>query len=231
MSVWVVGCVELLKPNASAEEVLERALRLSGCRVGNLQQKHPLQEKQVNLLTNKGGLGQVIEQTIYPSNLNLPGPDIPSLGLEIKSLPVSAQGRPLSSLFVCVAPRCEPPDFEASLPASKLRHVLFVPYHQAPGVLLKDAQIGSAFLWRPTNLLWQALRSDWEELSLALRLGEQRELSAHYGTLLQIRPKARNNQDCRAFLSSDGYNVEAKRCGYYLRRTALCTFFDAAHTP
>ena len=58
----------------------------------------------VDLRRHKGWIGNLVELALGASAGSRPVPDFPELGIELKTLPVQADGSPRESTFVCTAP-------------------------------------------------------------------------------------------------------------------------------
>src|SRR4051794_34533200 len=87
-------------PPESRRELEIRAAALAGCRVQALAEalRLPLPASH---LRGKGFVGQLAERALGADPLAGERPDFPDLGVELKTLPVDARGRPVESTFVC----------------------------------------------------------------------------------------------------------------------------------
>ena len=101
----------------------------------------------------------------------------------------------------------------------KLCRVLFIPVEGARDIPVPLRRIGSPLLWSPMLEEEAVLRRDFEELMEMVCLGEVERISAHYGTYLQIRPKAANARARTACVGTDGRAIETLPRGFYLRAT------------
>lgn len=172
-----------------------------------------------NLSRHKGWVGQLIEAALGASAGSRPVPDFPEYGVELKTLPVDAAGRPRESTFVCsiALPSIADTPFEASGVFHKLSKVLWVPVEAERSVPLAARRVGSAVLWSPSDAEWQVLRHDWQELAGRLALGEAEHITAHLGVALQVRPKAARGSCRRTAHDADGAPVRVQPKGFYLR--------------
>lgn len=107
--------------------------------------------------------------------------------------------------------------WENSRVKKKLSHVLWVPIEGNTKIPIKDRIIGTAFLWKPSKQEEKILKSDWEELTNMLYLGEVENLSAKYGKYLQIRPKASNSKELIDTIDKNGNIIKVVPKGFYLR--------------
>jgi len=87
-------------------ELLARASVLAGATLGELAPRVGLTAPP-DLRHAKGFVGQLLERVLGASAGSLSQPDFPALGVELKSLPVNARGRPCESTFVCHIPLTE----------------------------------------------------------------------------------------------------------------------------
>jgi len=170
---------------------------------------------------HKGFVGQLVELGLGASAGSDPEPDFPALGVELKTLPVSAEGRPAESTYVCLArlDGRESVAFEDSYVAKKLARVLFVPVVANAGAALAERRFGMPFMWEPGPEDAARLAADFERLGARVRLGQIDELRAHEGEILQLRPKAMNRDDRTLGVSEEGWLVAVRPRAWYLRAT------------
>ena len=178
-------------PPGDIEMLMSRAKALAGRTIAQLAE-HLGREVPPNLRTHKGWLGELIEDALGATGGPRPQVDFPQLGIELKTLPVDATGKPRESTWVCAAPLGGfiGETWESSKVRAKLAHVLWIPVLSDKGIALEDRVIGTPLLWAMDPESEAVLRADWEELSELMRLGELEEIDARKGTWLQLRPKA-----------------------------------------
>jgi DNA mismatch repair protein MutH len=99
----------------------------------------------------------------------------------------------------------------------KLARVLWVPVRGERALAVERRQIGTPFLWSPTAEDEAALKNDWDELSGIIGRGDVDAISGHLGSVLQVRPKARNSRARRSGIDGDGMRVSVLPRGFYLR--------------
>ncbi|MBT8445993.1 MAG: DNA mismatch repair endonuclease MutH [Gammaproteobacteria bacterium] len=205
---------------ASLPELMDRAQRLGGRRLGEIAAEHQLQPPD-SMRRAKGWAGQIVELALGATSGSLPQPDFPALGVELKTLPIGSNGRPSESTFVCSVTLfdSDPGSWQQSLVWHKLRRVLWVPIEAAAEIPLAARQVGRPFLWEPDAADEAVLRADWEELMELVHLGQLGELSASLGTYLQIRPKAANARALTGAVDADGAPAMTLPRGFYLRAT------------
>jgi len=206
-------------PPQTEQELLDRCLLLSGKQLSELalEYQHPIPS---SLHQSKGFIGQLIECVLGASAANLPEPDFQNLGIELKTLPLNADGSPRESTYVCTAPlnlRAEIEYWEISRVRKKLAQILWVPIEADPLIPLAERRIGTPLLWRLTPSLETILRQDWEELTQMLHLGQTAHLSAKIGTYLQIRPKAAHSRILYPSINEYGEEIFLNPKGFYLR--------------
>ncbi len=205
-------------PPQSARELLARARALAGGTFGELAATVGLAPPP-SPRRAKGFMGDLLERALGADAGSRPMPDFTALGIELKTIPVSASGKPLESTYVCVASARVPAGerWEDSLVKHKLSQVLWIPIEgvgQTPFLLRR---IGWAVLWQPTAQQEQMLRQDWEELTELLVLGQREFLSARLGHALQLRPKAAHGKVTTWATNDEGIVHATLPRGFYLR--------------
>ncbi len=213
----------------SEQELLDRCYQLAGLTLAELAAMHRI-ELPVDLRREKGIVGQLLEVALGASAGSKAEPDFPHLQIELKTIPVDEQGRPLESTYVCVAPMTgfTVERFEDSWVYRKLSRVLWVPVLASRQIPLQQRVIGRAFLWQPTEQELAILRQDWEELMELLRLGKLSHIKGQHGTALQLRPKGANSQVRTNALDEDGATVQALPRGFYLKTSFTSALLQRA---
>ncbi len=204
-------------PPADMDELLARAHGLAG---------RPLAEVAAGLglatpadtRREKGWIGQLLETALGASAGSAALPDFPRLGVELKTLPVDARGRPRESTYVCTVPlQGAGFDWATSWVRRKLQCVLWFPVQSETGLALGERRLGMPLLWRPDAEEEALLRRDWEELMDLVCAGRLDEISARHGEVLQIRPKAADSRALTDTVSGEGTTVRTLPRGFYLR--------------
>ncbi len=207
-------------PPENEEELRLRARRLAGWTLAELA-RHLGERAPGDLRRAKGWVGEALERALGASSGSQPEPDFPSLGVELKTIPVGPDGLPIESTYVSTVPLVDHAglSWEGSLVRRKLCRVLFMPVEGARHIPVAERRLGAPLFWSPTPDEEAVLRRDFEELMEMVCLGEVERLSAHYGTYLQVRPKAANAQARTAGVGIDGRAIETLPRGFYLRAT------------
>ncbi|MBM4362144.1 MAG: DNA mismatch repair endonuclease MutH [Deltaproteobacteria bacterium] len=205
-------------PPATEEELLARARRLAGQRLGEVARSVGV-EPPADLRRAKGFTGQLLERVLGATARSRAAPDFEELGIELKTLPVGPGGVPVESTFVCtIDPRAiGDVEWETSLVRAKLARVLFLPVEGERRIPVAERRLGTALLWTPSSEQEAALRADWEELAGILGRGELDGVTGHMGTWLQVRPKAEHSRARRRGTERDGTPVATLPRGFYLR--------------
>ena len=205
-------------PPRSEAELMQRVLQISGQPLEAIAAQYDQQVPQ-DPVRSKGWAGQLIELALGASAASLPEPDFQLIGVELKTIPVTAQGKPLESTYVCNVPLEfeTAPQWESSTVWHKLARVLWVPIIVAPNSTIAERQIGRGMLWSPSPEQASCLRQDWEELMDRVCLGDLESITSHMGVFLQIRPKAANAQSRRWGVGEQGERVRTLPRGFYLR--------------
>jgi DNA mismatch repair protein MutH len=217
----------------SESELLRRTRELEGMTIGELAAALGVGPFGTNLHA-KGKAGTLIERALGASAGSQSVPDFVELGIELKTIPVCALGRPHESTFVCSfsVADAESAEWEDSSARSKLSAVLWVPVIGEKRGAIGDRRIGAAILWRPTSEQESILRSDFEDLAGAIGAGGIESISAHDGRWLQLRPKARDGSERTLAYAGDGEPVETMPRGFYLRaRFTEAILRDPSATP
>lgn len=175
----------------------------------------PRGKPRVSLLRRKGSLGQLLERALGATAGSSPEPDFPALGVELKSIPVSPDGKPRESTFVCSLPMADADRVEwaDSSARRKLSHVLFMP------VVIYPARrvLGEPLFWRPTAAQEEVLRADFDDIMGLVALGHLEDLSARVGRWLQARPKAAHSRVRTRAHGAFDEPLHALPLGFYLR--------------
>jgi len=204
----------------SEKELTWRAAALSGRTLGELARVLDVAVPE-DLKRAKGWGGNLVELALGASAGNKPIPDFFALGVELKTIPCAA-GRPRESTFVCGLPA---DGGEASWEESRVRHklarVLWIPIDAHGPVALR--RIGAPTLWSPNAEEEATLRSDWEELTGLVRLGELAGIDARRGRALQLRPKAPDRRATTWALDEQGDWMRTMPLGFYLRARFTAT--------
>jgi DNA mismatch repair protein MutH len=197
---------------ASEADLLLRASSLQGRTVAALAAQLGLPPQDPR--RHKGLAGQVLERLLGASAGSLAEPDFPHLGIELKTLPLRANGRPAESTWVTTVPLLNDQEtWQTCAVYRKLARVLWIPLlpHESGRV------VGRPVLWSPDARQLALLRADWEDLMESVVLGRLDELDGHRGEVLQVRPKAAHSGVRVAGLDADGFRTAVAPLGFYLR--------------
>ena len=171
----------------------------------------------------KGKTGELLERALGATGGAAARVDFPELGVELKTLPVGASGRPRETTFVCAVrvDEADTMEWDTSWVREKLRRVLFVP-------ILEDRRIGRAFLWEPTADEDAVLRADFDDIMGLIGVGRIEDVSARLGTYLQLRPKARDGTPRALAFGRQGERIRTVPRGFYLRTSFTARLLDLA---
>ena len=208
---------------ATEDSLLARARALAGLPLSRLAGGEALR--------GKGAAGELIERALGIAPSSRPEPDVPALGIEVKTLPVR-HGRVAQSTWVCSASpgAIALETWATSRARAKLARVLFVPIDVSAAALL-ERRVGTAFLWSPDEAEEATLRADWEDLADLVAKGLSTSLSARRGQALQLRPKAKDASVTRRYAMPDGDTWEGRPQGFYLRRPFVQRLVDQRFPP
>lgn len=199
----------------TVEELAGRAEELVGRAVGELAPRF-LPDDPVR---TKGSAGEVLERVLGAPGGSSRVVDFPTLGVELKTIPVTEDGTPLESTYVCTLSLAdaETQEWESSWVRQKLAHVLFVPLVGPAKTPWKKRVVGRPRFWTPTPAQEDVLRGDFDDVVGLIGVGRIEELTAHLGRWLQVRPKARDGSVRTVAWGSDGEAIGTVPRGFYLR--------------
>ena len=206
-----------MRPPRTEVELIQRADALAGRRVGRIARQAGT-TCPPDLRRHKGFIGELLERALGATAGARSEPDFPHLGVELKTIPVDAAGRPRQSTWVCTAPvfTLDPGPWSTSLLRRRLARVLWIPIvGDGPPA---ERGVGVPILWSPDPDEEQVLAQDWGQLTQLIADGEVWQWSAHHGEALQLRPKAASSSDRVEITDADGDLVETVPLGFYLRR-------------
>lgn len=211
--------VPLSSPPDSEAQLMAQAQRLAGYSLGELARLAGLPIPQ-DLKRDKGWIGLLLEVWLGASAGSKPEQDFAALGVELKTIPVDSQGKPLETTFVCVAPLTGNTGitWETSHVKHKLNRVLWVPVEGERAIPLAERRIGSPLIWSPDEEEDRQLRLDWEELMDMIVLGQVERITARHGEVLQLRPKAANSKALTEAIGTHGEPILTLPRGFYLKK-------------
>jgi DNA mismatch repair protein MutH len=205
-------------PHELVSALTERAHALEGYTVAELSRALGQRALSGGVHT-KGKLGELVERALGAHGGPGATVDFPTLGVELKTIPVDESLRPKESTFVC-AFRVEEADraeWHGSWVRQKLARVLFVPVIGARGPTLDERRFGRALLWSPTPDQDRALGHDFDDIVGLVGAGRIEQLDARLGRYLQMRPKARDGNARTVAYGDDGERLGTVPRGFYLR--------------
>lgn len=208
----------MILPPASVDELLTRARALEGLAISDVLARLGL-GASTDPLRTKGSAGEILERALGATGGSAAVVDFPDLGVELKTIPVTTEGAPLESTYVCTLSLtdADAQEWETSWVRTKLARVLFVPLVGAHGVPWQSRVIGRCLLWMPTRDQEDILRDDFEEAVGLIGVGRVEELTAHRGRWLQVRPKARDGSARTLAWGDGGEAIATVPRGFYLR--------------
>ena len=213
-------------------ELLHRAKSIAGLTLGELAQELGVSIPP-DLKRDKGWVGQLIEIALGAKAGSKPEQDFAHLGIELKTIPINANGFPLETTFVSLAPLIQNSGvtWESSHVKHKLSRVLWIPVQGERQIPLAERFIGTPILWQPNAEQENRLRRDWEELMDYIVLGKLHQINATYGEVLQLRPKGANNRARAKGVNAKGEIIDTLPLGFYLRKTFTAEILQNFFTP
>ena len=203
---------------SSEQELLQRAQNLAGLTLGEIAKQAGIGVPD-DLKRNKGWIGLLFEHILGASAGSRPEPDFPHLGIELKSLPINEQAKPLETTFVSVAPLTGLTGitWHNCYVRKKLAKVLWVPVISPKHLPLGERLVGSPFLWSPNEEEESLLAQDWQELTDMIVLGEVENIQGKHGQVMQLRPKAANSKAKTQAFDKNGKPFMTLPRGFYLK--------------
>lgn len=203
---------------ANIDELMDRVDLMAGLTLGQLAEKHQ-QAVPKNLLRHKGWAGQLIEKELGATAGSKPEQDFLHLGVELKTIPINAAGRPLETTYICVAPLTQTQGltWKNSLFYHKLQQILWVPIEGERHIPIAQRHIGTGLLWQPSIEEETFIRQDWEEIMELISMGKVNSITARHGEVLQLRPKAANSRVLTESIGADGKVQLVNPRGFYLK--------------
>lgn len=178
----------------------------------------------------KGFVGTLLEQALGADAGTRPEPDFRMLGIELKTIPITVDGHPRESTYVCVAPKGGVPwgPFDDSLLSRKLACVLFVPIIGSAEHTLGESVISEPVLWKPDSQTRARFAADWQLLAEHALSGAAPD--GRLGELIQLRPKAAHSLDFRPGIDAEGEPTRTIPMGFYLRTRFTRRLFELERT-
>lgn len=213
------------------EELLARARSIAGHTVFEIATRAG-REVPIDLRRNKGFIGHLAEWALGAPSHTKAAPDFEALGVELKTVPISIEGIPRESTFVCTIDlrSIANTDWDSSALRRKLQRVLWVPIEADKSVPLPSRRFGTPLLWTLGGEDEALLRADWEHLVELISRDDLERVTAHLGMYLQVRPKAAHSRERRRVVDRDEVPIDGKPRGFYLRRQFTARLF-ARPTP
>ncbi|MDH1088146.1 DNA mismatch repair endonuclease MutH [Pantoea brenneri] len=207
-------------PPEDEATLLARAEDLAGLTLETLAERAGL-TMPADLKRDKGWVGMLLEWHLGASAGSKAEQDFAHLGIELKTIPIDASGKPLETTFVCVAPLTgnSGVTWQTSHVRHKLARVLWIPVEGQRDIPLRQRRVGAPLLWSPDAEEDEMLRQDWEELMDMIVLGRVEQITARHGAWLQIRPKAANSKALTEGIGDHGQPILTLPRGFYLKKS------------
>ncbi|AVI95582.1 TPA: DNA mismatch repair endonuclease MutH [Haemophilus influenzae] len=201
------------------EQLLSQAQSIAGLTFGELADELHIPVPP-DLKRDKGWVGMLLEHALGATAGSKAEQDFSHLGVELKTLPINAEGYPLETTFVSLAPLVQNSGvkWENSHVRHKLSCVLWMPIEGSRHIPLRERHIGAPILWKPTAEQECQLKQDWEELMDLIVLGKLEQITARIGEVMQLRPKGVNSRAVTKGIGKNGEIIETLPLGFYLRK-------------
>ena len=201
------------------EQLLSQAQSIAGLTFGELADELHIPVPP-DLKRDKGWVGMLLESALGATAGSKAEQDFSHLGVELKTLPINAEGYPLETTFVSLAPLVQNSGvkWENSHVRHKLSCVLWMPIEGSRHIPLRERHIGAPILWKPTAEQERQLKQDWEELMDLIVLGKLDQITARIGEVMQLRPKGANSRAVTKGIGKNGEIIDTLPLGFYLRK-------------
>ena len=201
------------------EQLLSQAQSIAGLTFGELADELHIPVPP-DLKRDKGWVGMLLERALGATAGSKAEQDFSHLGVELKTLPINAEGYPLETTFVSLAPLVQNSGvkWENSHVRHKLSKVLWIPIEGGRHIPLRERHIGAPILWKPTTEQERQLKQDWEELMDLIVLGKLDQITARIGEVMQLRPKGANSRSVTKGIGKNGEIIDTLPLGFYLRK-------------
>ncbi|HHX8233939.1 TPA: DNA mismatch repair endonuclease MutH [Haemophilus influenzae] len=201
------------------EQLLAQAQSIAGLTFGELADELHI-PVPIDLKRDKGWVGMLLERALGATAGSKAEQDFSHLGVELKTLPINADGYPLETTFVSLAPLVQNSGvkWENSHVRHKLSCVLWMPIEGSRHIPLRERHIGAPILWKPTAEQERQLKQDWEELMDLIVLGKLEQITARIGEVMQLRPKGANSRSVTKGIGKNGEIIDTLPLGFYLRK-------------
>lgn len=201
------------------EQLLAQAQSIAGLTFGELADELHI-PVPIDLKRDKGWVGMLLERALGATAGSKAEQDFSHLGVELKTLPINAEGYPLETTFVSLAPLVQNSGvkWENSHVRHKLSCVLWMPIEGSRHIPLRERHIGAPILWKPTAEQERQLKQDWEELMDLIVLGKLEQITARIGEVMQLRPKGANSRAVTKGIGKNGEIIDTLPLGFYLRK-------------
>lgn len=201
------------------EQLLSQAQSIAGLTFGELADELHIPVPP-DLKRDKGWVGMLLETALGATAGSKAEQDFSHLGVELKTLPINAEGYPLETTFVSLAPLVQNSGvkWENSHVRHKLSCVLWMPIEGSRHIPLRERHIGAPIFWKPTAEQERQLKQDWEELMDLIVLGKLDQITARIGEVMQLRPKGANSRAVTKGIGKNGEIIDTLPLGFYLRK-------------
>lgn len=210
------------------EQLLAQAQSIAGLTFGELADELHI-PVPIDLKRDKGWVGMLLERALGATAGSKAEQDFSHLGVELKTLPINAEGYPLETTFVSLAPLVQNSGvkWENSHVRHKLSCVLWMPIEGSRHIPLRERHIGAPIFWKPTVEQERQLKQDWEELMDLIVLGKLEQITARIGEVMQLRPKGANSRAVTKGIGKNGEIIDTLPLGFYLRKEFTAQILNA----
>ncbi|HHF4637805.1 TPA: DNA mismatch repair endonuclease MutH [Haemophilus influenzae] len=210
------------------EQLLAQAQSIAGLTFGELADELHI-PVPIDLKRDKGWVGMLLERALGATAGSKAEQDFSHLGIELKTLPINAEGYPLETTFVSLAPLVQNSGvkWENSHVRHKLSCVLWMPIEGSRHIPLRERHIGAPIFWKPTAEQERQLKQDWEELMDLIVLGKLEQITARIGEVMQLRPKGANSRAVTKGIGKNGEIIDTLPLGFYLRKEFTAQILNA----
>ena len=172
--------------------------------------------------SSDGYLGKIMEMYLGASAGNLPIPDFPDLGIELKILPLNRSMLPKKNIKICSTsffPFKKNTLWEKSILRSKLKKILWIPFQSDTSIPFNKRKIYQPFIFK-LKKYEKVIKQDYENIMEFIFLGKVYKYSSSLGKYL-ILGNVSSNKKLTSFFNLDGHLVKSNYIGFYLNKAFI----------
>lgn len=199
--------------------LLKNAIKISGYSLKELIKKSNFFISN-NLKKDKGWIGKFLEKFLGSTSNNKREKDFPTIGIELKTVPINRQGKTLQDSFICMVHPIKGNNvtWEKSYIKYKLQKILWIPVQSDNNIPIMKRKICCPFLWSPNILENKILKNDWEEIMEKIFLGKIKNITLQKTMILKILSKGVNKISKTCAINEYGKKIKITPLAFYFKK-------------